>query len=49
MFIVTDFASQVYNMSYPVMRRDKQDRWVVIKTPPRSRVDSRYTIKLAYQ
>ena len=48
-FIFADFATQVYYVPYPVRRRDNQDWWVVIKTTPRSRVDSKYTLQRAYQ
>ena len=48
-FIFVDFATQVYYVPYLVRRRDNQDWWVVIKTTPRSRVDSKYTLKCAYQ
>ena len=48
-FIFEDFAIQVYYVPYPVRRRENQDWWVVTKTNPRSRGDSKYTLKRANQ
>ena len=48
-FTFANFVSQVYCVSYLMRRRDNQDWWVVIKTIPRYRVNSQYTLKVAYQ
>jgi hypothetical protein len=39
----------VYYTPYPGRRRDKQDWFVVMKTKPRSRVDSTHSLEAPYQ
>ena len=48
-FILAQQAVQVYYMPYPGKRNDKKEWWVAMKTKPRSRVDSRHTLEVAYQ
>jgi hypothetical protein len=48
-FIIAQQAIQVYYTPYPGRRRDKQDWLVVMKTKPRSRVDSTNSLETPYQ
>ena len=48
-FIFAKQATQVYYVPYPKTMRDKIDWWVVMKINPRSNVDNRYTLEVAYQ
>jgi len=48
-FIIAQQAIQVCYTPYPGRRRDKQDWLVVMKTKPRSRVDTTHSLEAPYQ
>ena len=48
-FIFASTAIQVYYCSYPARVAHKADWWVVIKTKPRSAVEGKKEIEVAFQ